>query len=138
MDDASAWMRSIKCRGNNTVQVIAGGLFGAQLSRWLQFFSPHRFIVVSFAGYLERPVQVRSDLLTFLGVDQLRSSDASLQIGNENRHSSGREDLSAENRQALEDFFQPHNRFLVDLLASHANLVKTPYRKITITNTLAF
>ena len=64
------------------------GLYEPQLRRWLQFFQPSQFLLVSFSGYIRRPASIVRDVLAHAGLSPTVASAAASRVrGTKNRNS---------------------------------------------------
>ena len=96
------------------------GLYEPQLRRWLEFFAPAQFLMVSFTGYARRPAAVVRDVLLHAGLPSTVSHAAAARLrGTKNKNSKvlGRGRMPPRLRAELHALYDPMVERLYRLLA---------------------
>ncbi len=86
------------------------GIYHVQLKRWFSLFPRNHFFIIKSEDLFANPSTVLPQLCAFLGVKYLPS------LPFLKKNDLSYPSLSAEVRQKLEAFFQPHNEKLAELL----------------------
>jgi hypothetical protein len=135
----SVALHASKCRIGNP---LCGGLYAAQLARWLAYYESSQFAIVSFRAYVTQTDAVFRQIGSFLGLEartaatlgarERTEGDAPQAVPSIRAH--GREAMKAswinsqpqhaldpDARQALDMFYEPSIRDLGALLREHTN-----------------
>jgi sulfotransferase family protein len=109
--DEDAVMSGAISRGHQKYSYVTGGLYATLLRQWHQHVAPER-IVTFESEALFRSAEVRSDLLTALGVGP---HDVEFPFRNSSAPTE-KVDADAAIREQLREYFRPHNEELFELL----------------------
>jgi len=87
------------------------GIYADQLARWMRLFGEERLLVLKSEDFFERPRASLKRVLSFLDLPDWEP-DASWRVSKKASY----EDMDPAIRRRLEEFFEPHNRRLYELL----------------------
>lgn len=97
------------------------GLYEPQLRRWLAFFAPSQFLLVSFAGYARRPAAVVRDVMLHAGLAAHVAAAAAGRLrGTKNKNSKvlGHGRMPARLREELHALYDPFVERFYQLIKS--------------------
>ena len=85
---------------------LARGVYSDQLNRWLEYFQPHQFLILSSEMFFENPANEYRRVLKFLGLPpwELRSYRP--------EHVGSYRPMPQTTRDCLLEYYAPHNRAL--------------------------
>lgn len=89
------------------------GIYSDQIHRWLNYFRPDQFLVLSSEEFFEKPADGYRKVLQFLGLPQWELPAYPAE------HVGSYPPMPAATRQHLLDYYAPHNRTLRKHLNSH-------------------
>jgi len=92
-----------------TVPYLVGGRYADQLPVWIDAFGNDRVLVIDATAMFERPTEVQAEVQNFIGVSHL-------DIPLERLNLSPPEPLDEQTKSELQDYFEPHNVRLADLV----------------------
>lgn len=104
------WPPSMPPPFANCAPHLDHGLYEPQMRRWLEFFAPSQFLLVSFAGYARRPAAVVRDVLLHAGLPaRVAIAAASRLRGTKNKNSKvlGRGRMPPRLREELHQLYDP-------------------------------
>ena len=107
------------CRGD---WILSNGIYHAFIKRWLSVYPRENMLFVKFEDYIRQPsLLLQRQVVPFLDIDDLSQSDV-YQIDNHwvNNQATTKVTMFKRTKQMLDDFYRPHNRWLVDLLGDTA------------------
>lgn len=78
------------------------------LHRWSKFFSEEQMLVLKSEDFFERPTETLKPVLGFLGLPAWEPEASEIILKKRNKGHYERE-IAPENRQRLEESFEPHN-----------------------------
>jgi hypothetical protein len=99
-----------KSAAHRHLSYVARGLYAEQLERWLAFFPREQLLVLRSEDLFANPEAVFAETVAFLGLPPVELEDYP------HRNPGGYENLPAETREWLEDYFREPNRRLYELL----------------------
>jgi hypothetical protein len=103
-----AWYDSLE---HAKLSYVTRGLYARQLRRWFAVFPRERFLILRSEDFFADPRAVYANVLEFLGLRQWQPGDMrKYNFFNES------EPVPATTRNELENFFNPHNRELTELI----------------------
>ena len=123
------WPPSLPPPFANCAPHLDHGLYEPQMRRWLTYFEPSQFLLVSFAGYARRPAVVLRDVLRHAGMHSAITVEAVARVrgkGKQNSKACGHGHLLPRYRDALVQLYRPFTERLYSLIQVHAIAV-TPY-----------
>jgi hypothetical protein len=92
------------------------GFYDLHLSRWLESFSPDRFLVLKSEDFYRDPSSSLGRIFEFLGVDPLWRPAGFANFSYRDRPPPGYEGMDSATATYLQEKFASHNQRLVDLL----------------------
>ena len=121
------WPPSMPPPFRNCAPHLDHGLYEPQMRRWLTYFRPSQFLLISFAGYTRRPAAVVKDVMLHAGLPPPAAIKAAarvrstvLRTSNKNSKASGHGRLSLNYRDALDTLYRPFVDRLYALIEEHA------------------
>ena len=116
------WPPSLPPPFANCAPHLDHGLYEPQMRRWLTYFEPSQFLLVSFAGYARRPAVVLRDVLRHAGMPSAITAEAVARVrgkGKKNSKACGRGHLLPRHRDALVELYRPFTERLYSLIHVH-------------------
>jgi hypothetical protein len=116
------WPPSLPPPFANCAPHLDHGLYEPQMRRWLTYFEPSQFLLVSFAGYARRPAVVLRDVLRHAGMPSAITAEAVARVrgkGKQNSKACGRGHLLPRYRDALVELYRPFTERLYSLIHVH-------------------
>ena len=128
LDAASPlWPPSMPPPFSNCAPHLDHGLYEPQMRRWLAYFEPSQFLLVSFAGYARRPAAVLRDVMLHTGLPASAAAKAATRVRsktkNRNSKASGHGSLAPQHRKALEVLYYPFVDRFYALIQQHSMAV---------------
>lgn len=106
---------------NNSLSM---GLYGEQLSLWLQYFTPEQFFIIPFTSYIDDPETTLTQTAEVIGAT-MRGYVAAAGDSNTNSHNSIGEDLDDDELHDVVKFFKSSNQHTYDLI-NQRNITMIP------------
>jgi len=116
------WPPSLPPPFANCAPHLDHGLYEPQMRRWLTYFEPSQFLLVSFAGYARRPAVVLRDVLRHAGMPSAITAEAVARVrgkGKQNSKACGRGKMLPRHRDALVELYRPFTERLYSLVHVH-------------------
>ena len=116
------WPPSLPPPFANCAPHLDHGLYEPQMRRWLTYFEPSQFLLVSFAGYARRPAVVLRDVLRHAGMPSAITAEAVARVrgkGKQNSKACGRGKMLPRHRDALVELYRPFTERLYSLIHVH-------------------
>ena len=100
---------------NEDSEYLARSIYIDQLLRWSEFFPREQLLVLKSEEFFDDPKETLKVVLEFLALPQWEPGFEELEGGkrNEGRYE---QEMDPSTRRRLEEYFEPHNRRLYDLL----------------------
>jgi hypothetical protein len=94
---------------------LSRSIYVDQLLRWREFFPTEQMLVLKSEDFFDDPKETLKVILEFLGLPEWEPAAEELEGGkrNEGRYE---QQMDPSTRRRLEEYFEPHNRRLYDLL----------------------
>ena len=126
--DSPLWPPSLPPPFQSCAPHLDHGLYEPQLRRWLQFFKPSQFLLVSFAGYARHPGAVVRDVLLHAGLPPRAAAAAAGRVrsakkGMRNSKAVGHGRMPVRWQNALHALYDPFVDRLYRLIEQHRIMV---------------
>ena len=103
------------CKGD---WILSNGMYHAYIKRWLDVFPRDNMLFIRFEEYAVQPSLIfQRQVVKFLDIEDISEADI-YQMDNNwvNNQASNKIQMFPKTKKMLDDFYRPHNRWLVDLL----------------------
>ena len=94
--------------------VLSKGVYVDQILRWREFYAEDRMLVIKSEDFFADPRHTLHETLDFLELPAWEPGDADL--GERRNKGSYERGIDPETRRRMEEFYEPHNRRLYELL----------------------
>ncbi len=96
---------------------VAIGTYAIHIKKWLQFYPIENFLFLKMEDISEDPSGTMSQITQFLGIDEVPREKAQALLGTKwNTQSTTPKPMDARTKSLLEQFYQPYNQELAEML----------------------
>jgi len=97
------------------------GVYHKQLKRWFRYFPEDHFLILDFDTFVSKTKEVLEQVFKFLGIEAKNPGTKSQTFPVYNKNLNRENDFDPETRKYLENFFDPHNEALYELIGERFN-----------------